>query len=271
MTRKSPADSKPKSKKPKGKKTERTAKAAKIPSGIKIDNSDTAPSKCSRAGASGQAKAAEAKKPRVKRNEGLTVKQEKFAHAYVETGNATEAYRRAYNCGKMKPASISRKAFEVLENGKVTAYIDALRAKHAERHELTVDLVIGELRKIGFSDIRKIIKWGKSMPVLDAETGELTFAHGVAMKSSEDIDDETAAAISEISQSKDGTLKVKLYDKKGALVDLGKHLGMFPAQVSGEINHKHTHTVEPVSDSLAWLAGMLGGASDREASLASMH
>jgi phage terminase small subunit len=45
------------------------------------------------------------------------------------------------------------------------------------------------------------------------------------------IDDETAGAISEISQSKDGALKVKLHDKQAALVNLGRHLGMFPTKV----------------------------------------
>lgn len=30
----------------------------------------------------------------------LTPKQEAFAQAYVETGNASGAYRRAYNAGK---------------------------------------------------------------------------------------------------------------------------------------------------------------------------
>jgi phage terminase small subunit len=40
----------------------------------------------------------------------LTVKQENFCLAYMETGNASEAYRRAYNAGKMKPAVINVKA-----------------------------------------------------------------------------------------------------------------------------------------------------------------
>ena len=34
----------------------------------------------------------------------LTAKQHAFCLAYLETGNATEAYRRAYNAGGMQPA-----------------------------------------------------------------------------------------------------------------------------------------------------------------------
>ncbi|KPB77958.1 Terminase small subunit [Pseudomonas syringae pv. maculicola] len=50
--------------------------------------------------------------------------------------------------------------------------------------------------------------------------------HGLALIDSSEIDDSIAGAIAEVSQSRDG-LKVKLHDKKGALVDIGRHLGMF--------------------------------------------
>jgi phage terminase small subunit len=58
----------------------------------------------------------------------------------------------------------------------------------------------------------------------------------VQLVGSEDIDDETALAISEISQNATGGLKIKLYDKRAALVDIGKHLGMFTdkVQLSGD-------------------------------------
>ena len=48
---------------------------------------------------------------------GLTPKQEKFAQVYVETGNASEAYRAAYACERMKSATVNRRAFDQLENG----------------------------------------------------------------------------------------------------------------------------------------------------------
>lgn len=49
----------------------------------------------------------------------------------------------------------------------------------------------------------------------------------VTLRNSADIDDATAAAITEISQTKGGALKAKLADKRTALVDIGRHLGMF--------------------------------------------
>lgn len=77
----------------------------------------------------------------------LTPKQEAFALAYVETGNASEAYRRAYNAGKMKPDSVNRKAKELLDNGKITARVAELQAGHADRHKLTVDDLLRELEE----------------------------------------------------------------------------------------------------------------------------
>ncbi len=49
----------------------------------------------------------------------------------------------------------------------------------------------------------------------------------VQLVSSEEIDDDTAAAIAEISQNSTGGIKLKMHDKKAALVDLGRHLGLF--------------------------------------------
>ncbi len=71
----------------------------------------------------------------------MTPKREKFCTAYVETGNATEAYRQAYDAASMKEATINKRASELLQNGEVKGRIDELKAKHAERHEMTVDRI----------------------------------------------------------------------------------------------------------------------------------
>jgi phage terminase small subunit len=76
----------------------------------------------------------------------LTPKQEAFACAYIETGNASEAYRRAYDADCMKAETVNRKAKECLDNGKITARITALQEKHARRHDVTVDSLTSMLR-----------------------------------------------------------------------------------------------------------------------------
>lgn len=77
----------------------------------------------------------------------LTQKQEAFCLAYIETGNASEAYRKAYNATKMKPASVNVKASELLADGKVTVRVAELRGAAAERNEVTVDSLIAELEE----------------------------------------------------------------------------------------------------------------------------
>lgn len=66
---------------------------------------------------------------------------------YIETGNASEAYRKSYNCEKMKAESINRLAFDLLQNLKITSRLDELRKKHAERHNITVSDLIKELEE----------------------------------------------------------------------------------------------------------------------------
>lgn len=77
----------------------------------------------------------------------LTVKQENFCLKYIETGNASEAYRQSYDAEKMKPETVNRKAAELMADGKITARIDALQAEHYERHKLTVDDLLAELEE----------------------------------------------------------------------------------------------------------------------------
>ena len=83
----------------------------------------------------------------------LTPKQERFCQVYIETGNASEAYRQAYNTAKMKPETVNRTSKQLLDNRKIAARLDELREEHAKRHEITVDTLVAELeeaRKLAF-------------------------------------------------------------------------------------------------------------------------
>jgi phage terminase small subunit len=77
----------------------------------------------------------------------LTIKQETFCQKYIETGNASEAYRQAYDAQAMKPESINRKAKELLDNGKVAARVAELRGEVQVAHGVTVGSLIAELEE----------------------------------------------------------------------------------------------------------------------------
>ena len=77
----------------------------------------------------------------------LTIKQEKFCMVYIETGNASEAYRQAYNCENMSVETIKVKACQLLKKDNITVTIDKLKNKHAKRHELTIDDLVKQLEE----------------------------------------------------------------------------------------------------------------------------
>lgn len=98
----------------------------------------------------------------------LTPKQEAFCQAYIETGNASEAYRTAYAADKMKPESINVNASKLLASAKVALRVDELRQAHLERHKLTVDDLIAELEEA-------------RLAALGAETPQSSAAVGATM------------------------------------------------------------------------------------------
>jgi len=77
----------------------------------------------------------------------LTGKQEAFARAYVETGNASEAYRRAYNAENMKPEAVWVEAGRVLSDPKVSPRVAELQAAAAERAIVSVLSLTHELEE----------------------------------------------------------------------------------------------------------------------------
>lgn len=78
---------------------------------------------------------------------GLTIKQEAFCQAYIETGNASEAYRTAYAADKMKPEAIHVNASKLLDNAKVALRVKALQGEIKQRHNVTVDSLLKELEE----------------------------------------------------------------------------------------------------------------------------
>ncbi|WP_060443877.1 terminase small subunit [Serratia marcescens] len=77
----------------------------------------------------------------------LTIKQEAFCQAYIETGNASEAYRSSYAAENMKPDAVHVQASKLLDNPKVALRVAELRGEIKERHSVTVDSLLAELEE----------------------------------------------------------------------------------------------------------------------------
>lgn len=76
----------------------------------------------------------------------LTLKQEKFAQVYVETGNASEAYRTAYDVKQdITPGTVWSRACENLKKPCVAARVAELQLQAAEAHAVTIASLTAEL------------------------------------------------------------------------------------------------------------------------------
>ena len=89
---------------------------------------------------------------------------------------------------------------------------------------VTTDMVIRRLSAIAMADPRRAMKWG-------TKEGEVMRRNTVTLNSSDEIDDDTAAAIKEIKQNADGTISLKFHDSNQALAHLGKYLGIMDERV----------------------------------------
>ena len=78
----------------------------------------------------------------------LTAKQEAFCLAYIETNNASEAYRRAYDSSKMKPESANESASRLLADVKITARLEQLRAPVRDRAQITLESHLDRLNHL---------------------------------------------------------------------------------------------------------------------------
>lgn len=77
----------------------------------------------------------------------MTPKQEQFARLYVETGNASEAYRQAYNADNMKPETVTNEAYKLLQAPDISAMVDGLKEEARQRHAVTVGDLLHELEQ----------------------------------------------------------------------------------------------------------------------------
>lgn len=77
----------------------------------------------------------------------LTIKQEKFCMAFVETGDQSEAYRRSYNAINMLPASINNKAYVLRNKVDIRSRIDELMDELKDKYDLTMHDLIAQLEE----------------------------------------------------------------------------------------------------------------------------
>jgi len=149
-------------------------------------------------------------------------KHELFAQEVAKGAAGAAAYKKAGYTFKAPDVGM-KAASRLLNSVDVQARVKELQTRAAEKTEITIASVITELAKIGFSNMEAYFRSNEDGdPVLDFST----------------LTSEQKAAMSEITvetylegRGEDARtvkkVKFKLHDKKGALVDIGRHLGAF--------------------------------------------
>lgn len=140
----------------------------------------------------------------------LTQKQENFCNYYMEcSGNASEAYRKAYSCENMRPDTINRKAHELYENGKVTARLSELQEEQKKKSDITKERILKELECVLDANIKDYVDF-------DGKT--------LRFKSFDDLTEKQLKAIESIKQGKRG-IELKLHGKSWTIERICKMLG----------------------------------------------
>lgn len=116
-----------------------------------------------------------------------------------------------------------KNAARLTKNDGVRARIDEILTQAAKKVGVTIESVMAELAKIGFANIADYVDVSGDVPSISLA----------------EVPRDKLAALSEITtetvfERRDGgkptevrRVKIKLWDKRAALVDLGKQLGMF--------------------------------------------
>jgi phage terminase small subunit len=141
----------------------------------------------------------------------LTPKKERFVQEYLVDLNGTQAAIRTGYSKKTAQEQASR----LLSNVMVSKAIAEGQAKLAKTVGVTAEKVIAEMARIGFANMQDYLD------LSDPENPTVDLSN---------LTPEQASVIAEATVEKKGferRVKIKLHDKLNALVNLGKHLGLF--------------------------------------------
>jgi phage terminase small subunit len=153
----------------------------------------------------------------------LTPKQERFVAEYLIDLNATQAAIRAGYSAK----TAAQQAHLLLKKTAVAKELEAAQAARAARTEVTQDRVLKELAKLGFANMQDYMRvTPEGDPYADLSRLSRDQAAAITEFTVEDFTEGRGDDARDVRR-----VKFKLADKRAALVDMGKHLGMFKDKV----------------------------------------
>lgn len=164
----------------------------------------------------------------------LSVKKEKFCNYYLESGNASEAYRRAFSCGRMKDNTVWVRACELLKESNVAVRIKELRSNLQKRADLDVDEAVGILANIARANVVDMLEIGRS-------GGSIIFL----VKDLSKLPVQFQLAIQSVKSTEKG-FEVKMYSKIDAIDRLSKIMGWYAPEKNEVISNNPSIQIEVI-------------------------
>jgi phage terminase small subunit len=157
----------------------------------------------------------------------ITDKQERFVQEYLVDLNATQAAIRA----GYSAATAGSAAAKLMANKAIRARIEQRQITIAADLDVTVKKIITELAKIGFANMEDYTRLVGDERVIDLTSADRDKLAAVTELTVEDYKEGRGEDARDVRR-----VKLKLGDKRAALVDLGKHLGMFKERVEHSVS-----------------------------------
>lgn len=156
----------------------------------------------------------------------LTIKQDNFCNYYIESGNKSEAYRRAFSCSNMKPETINRKAVELLNHGKVRARVSELQSELQKLSYITKEEALRELANIVRVNPLDYIEISVNEQIQLKDNGDLISSNkqNVLIKDLSQLTPNQQRCIKSISPVRGG-IKIEFESKISAIDRISKMLG----------------------------------------------
>lgn len=161
----------------------------------------------------------------------LTIKQERFCNKYLECGNASEAYRFAYDCSRMGEGVVWRRASELLNSGDVAVRIKELQDELEQKNFITKKRILEELDAIMGAKITDYViltttevEVPRADGVSDVDAPQYITVQRLEFKDFDLLTEKQVRAIESVKQGRNG-IELKLHGKSWSIERICKMLG----------------------------------------------
>lgn len=145
----------------------------------------------------------------------LTNKQQRFIDEYLIDLNATQAAIRA----GYSPRTAQEQSAENLSKPIIAGAVARKIAERSRRTGINADRVLRELAKIGFANIADAANLDEASVREGANADDTAAIQSVKVKRGVTDNGETTE------------IEIKMHDKTRALIELGKHVGLFDSRI----------------------------------------